>query len=234
MARDDDSLEQRASALSAFVPPPMSPALEAELGTLAPVATRRPVRQLARLVALSLLYATGVLALVTVRDDANELPIGWMVSVGIAWLAGFVVPVYLAVVPPAGEVMPRWQLAGALAITMAIAFVVLGLALHPSGPSSVSYGVARFVHGHWCLELGIATAIVPVILGAIFLRGALPVASRWVAAALGAGGGSLGGLVLHLHCHVTDALHVGLVHGGVVGVSALLAAAIVPRATDVR
>jgi hypothetical protein len=36
--------------------------------------------------------------------------------------------------------------------------------------------------------------------------------------------------VLHLHCHVTDAAHVGLIHGGVVVVSALLSAALVPRA----
>jgi hypothetical protein len=73
-----------------------------------------------------------------------------------------------------------------------------------------------------------------VVIGAIFLRGALPVGSRWVAAALGAGGGSLGGLMLHLHCPVVDGIHVGLVHGGVVGMAALLAAALVPRATHVR
>jgi len=40
--------------------------------------------------------------------------------------------------------------------------------------------------------------------------------------------------VLHLHCPVTDGLHVGLVHGAVVGVAALLAALLVPRAIDVR
>ena len=84
---------------------------------------------------------------------------------------------------------------------------MLGLALHPSGPSSQAYGADRFVHGHTCLELGLATALVPVVIGAIFLRGALPVGSRWIAAALGAGGGCLGGLVLHLHCHIADGLH---------------------------
>jgi hypothetical protein len=75
---------------------------------------------------------------------------------------------------------------------------------------------------------------VPVVIGAIFLRGALPVGSRWIAAALGAGGGCLGGLVLHLHCRVADGAHVGLIHGGVVVVAAALSAAIVPRATQVR
>jgi hypothetical protein len=220
--------------LPAFVPPPMSAALDAELASLAPVKTRQPMRQFAKLAIISLVYSAGLLAILTVRDDAGELPMGWMIAAGLAWLSGFALPLYLALVPGPGAVMPRWKLAGGAAIAMAIFFVALGLAIHPSGHSSVQYGAERFVHGHWCLELGLATAIVPVICGAIFLRGALPVASRWVAAGLGAGGGSLGGLVLHLHCHITDALHVGLIHGGVVGVSALLAAAIVPRATEPR
>jgi len=110
---------------------------------------------------------------------------------------------------------------------------VLGLLVHPSSPTlSLDYGWDHFGHGHTCLELGLATALVPVVAGAIFLRGALPVGSRWTAASLGAGGGCLGGLVLHLHCRVADKLHVGLIHGGVVVVAALLAAALVPRATD--
>jgi hypothetical protein len=78
----------------------------------------------------------------------------------------------------------------------------------------------------------LATAFVPVVAGVLALRGAVPVGSRWIAAALGAGGGCLGGLVLHVHCHVADGVHVGLVHGGVVIVASLLGAALVPRAVD--
>jgi hypothetical protein len=215
-------------------PPPMSPMLEAELAQLAPVATRRPVRQIALLVALSLAYGAGVLAMLAMRADARELPMGWLVGAGAAWLLGFVVPLYLATVPRRGAVMPRWKLASAAALIGSIGFIALGLTMHPSGPSSVTLGWEHFGRGAGCLGVGIATALVPVVGGAIFLRGALPVGSRWIAAALGAGGGSLGGLVLHMHCRVTDGLHVGLIHGGVVGVAALLAAALVPRATDVR
>jgi hypothetical protein len=115
-----------------------------------------------------------------------------------------------------------------------VGFVALGLLVHPSGERSVHYGTEHFARGHTCLEIGLATALVPVVVGALFLRGALPVGSRWIAAALGAGGGCLGGLVLHLHCHVTDGLHVGLIHGGVVVLAALLSAALAPRATDRR
>jgi len=228
-----DPLDELA-ALPPSAPPPLAAALETELDALRPVATRRPVRQLVMLVAVSLIYGAGILAIVTTRRDASELPMGWMVGAGLGWLFGFVIPCHLAMVPRTGTVMPRWRLAAIAATITAIGFVMLGALIHPSGPSSTQYGAEHFARGHACLEIGLATAVVPIVLGTIFLRGALPVGSRWIAAALGAGGGSLGGLVLHLHCHVTDVLHVSLVHGGVVVVAALLAAAMVPRAADVR
>ncbi|MEO8704704.1 MAG: NrsF family protein [Kofleriaceae bacterium] len=219
----------------AAMPPPAPPAigdaLERELGSIAPVAMRRPLRQLAILVVLSLLYGAGLVAFLTIRDDMVELPMGWLAAVGVGWLFGFIVPSYLALMPRKGTMMPRWPIAAVAAVVTSVAFVSLGLAVHPMGEHSLTYGVDRFAHGHSCLELGLLASFVPVVIGAIFLRGALPVGSRWIAAALGAGGGCLGGLVLHLHCRVADGLHVGLIHGGVVVVAALLSAAIVPRAT---
>ena len=211
------------------VPPGMSAALEAELGKLAPVRARRPHRQLAILAACSLGYAAVLLAVLSLRRDLDELPVGWLVGAGCAWLAGFVAPMYLAVVPRAGSVMPRWQAAAALAIVASCAFVVLGWYVHPHGVSSKDYGWDHFLRGHGCLWLGLATALVPVALGALFVRGAMPVRSRWLAAALGAGGGCLGGLLLHAHCPIADRYHVGLIHGGVVAVAAVLSALIVPR-----
>jgi len=155
----------------------------------------------------------------------------WMAGAAIAWALGFVLPLYLALIPRPGAVMPRWRLAGFAAITCAAAFMLLGLLVHPHGPSSLDL-TGHFAHGHACMEIGLLTALVPVALGALVLRGALPVGARWTAAGLGAAGGSLGGLVLHLHCPIADALHLGLVHGGVVVIAALLSAFIVPRATD--
>lgn len=216
-----------------FAPPPMSAALEAELGTLVAVPPRRPGRQLAILFAASLAYGAGVLAMVHTRADAGELPTAWLIGGGLAWLLGFVVPCHLAVSPAPGSMMSSHRLATMAAIVASIAFVVMGFLVHPAGPSSVQYGTERFVQGHPCLELGLATALVPVILGAVFLRGAMPVGSRWIAASLGAGAGSLGGLVLHLHCRITDPLHTGVIHAGVVLAAAVLSAALVPRFTDV-
>lgn len=212
-------------------PPPLSPALDAELRSLAPVSARRPLRQLALVIAISLVYGAALLAALSMRRDMAELPTSWLVATGIAWFLGFAVPSYLALVPRAGTMTPRWGLAATSAVVTSVAFVVLGLVVHPSGPSSADY-TDNFLRGHTCLELGLATALVPVVVGAVFLRGALPVGSRPIAAALGAGGGCLGGLVLHLHCHVADGLHVGVIHGGVVIVAALLSAALAPRATD--
>jgi hypothetical protein len=181
---------------------------------------------------VSLVYGAGLIAALKMRRDMNELPSSWIVATAFAWLLGFAVPCYLALVPRAGSVMPRWRWAAASAVVTSIAFIVLGLVVHPSGPTSLHYGWEKFARGHTCLELGLATAMLPVIVAALFLRGALPVGSRWIAAALGAGGGCLGGLVLHLHCRIADGLHIGLIHGGVVLVAALLSAALVPRATD--
>ena len=214
-------------------PGPLSAVLEAELDKLAPVKTRRPARQLATLAGISLVYGAGLVAMFTVRRDLDQLPMPWLLAAGLAWLLGFVIPCYLALVPRPGAVTPRWRWAAASAIVASIAFVVLGLVVHPTVPGvSKTLGWEHLARGHTCLELGVLGALVPVIVGALFLRGALPVGSRWVAAALGAGGGCLGGLVLHLHCPITDAPHVGLIHGGVVLVSALLSAAFVPRATE--
>jgi len=228
---DPTDIVDSLGAARAPKPPPIGAALEAELDRLGPVKTRRPGRQLATLAGISLVYGAGLLAMFTVRGDLHELPMGWLVAAGVAWLLGFVIPCYLALVPRPGQVMPRWQWAAASAVVASIAFVVLGLVVHPSGAHSHTLGWEHLPRGHTCLELGVASALVPVVAGALFLRGALPVGSRWIAAALGAGGGCLGGLVLHLHCPITDAPHVGLVHGGVVVVSAVLSAALVPRVT---
>lgn len=229
-----DRLANHLANQAAPSPPPLSAALESELTHLDAVAPRRPMRELSILLGISFVYGAGLVAALTMRRDMHELPVSFIIGAAVAWVLGFAVPCYMALVPGAGAVTPKPQLALVSAIIASIGFVALGLLVHPSGPSSTSYGWHNFARGHTCLEIGLASAFVPVLIGALFLRGALPVGSRWIAAALGAGGGCLGGLVLHLHCHVADALHVGLVHGGVVIVAALLSAAVVPRATTLR
>lgn len=227
---DLPALDQLAAAVPR--PPAIGTLLEAELASMKPVATRRPLRHLVVLGGLSLLYGGVLVVVLSTRKDMSELPMYWLAAVALAWLFGFLVPSYFALVPARGRMTPRWKPAVIAAVVASVGFVSLGLAVHPMGEHSLEYGFDRFAHGHTCLEIGLATALVPVVIGAIFLRGALPVGSRWIAAALGAGGGCLGGLVLHLHCNIADGLHIGVIHGGVVIVAAALSAAIVPRTTQ--
>jgi hypothetical protein len=231
---DADSSLDALDALGAQPPPvapPLSALLEGELANLKAVAPRRPLRQVAMLAIGSLAYAGLLLAFLSLRADLGELPSAWIVGAGTAWFLGFGLATYFALVPRVGSMTPRWRAAVAITAITSVAFIALGLSVHPDGADSLHYGMPYLIKGHGCLWLGLATALVPVILGAIFLRGAVPVFSRWIAAALGAAGGCLGGLLLHMHCRIADGPHIGIIHGGVVVVAAGLAALLVPRAT---
>jgi hypothetical protein len=82
-------------------------------------------------------------------------------------------------VPRPGDVTPRFTWAGASAAAASVFFIALGVLVHPHAATSANppgwFGVT---HGYACLELGLLAALVPVAIGAIFLRGALPVGSR--------------------------------------------------------
>jgi hypothetical protein len=230
----DTRLEESLSALAAATvdAPPMSEELKREVGELAPVRTRAPRRQLVAVLGLSLLYGGGILALLGTRRDLEELPLAWLVGGGALWLASYGAITWMVLVPPRAQVMPRWRLAAALSIAAAALFVAGGLML-PSSVAAVGYTydvspAAWFAHGRGCMGWGLAAAALPVALSAAAVRGAVPVGSRWAAAAIGAAGGSLGGLVLHLHCAIGERMHVGLVHGGVVVVAAAVAALVAP------
>ncbi len=227
--RDDELAELR--PLEPLASPPPSAALEAELAALTPVRPRRPVRDASLIVITGLVFAGGMLAMMEVRADLLELPRIWLWTMGAAWLLGFVVPAWLALVPPRGQVIARWRAAAAAGGISAVLFVVSGFALQPHCPSSYT-SLEETLHHYGCLEVGLLASLVPVLLAAIAVRGAFPVGSRWAAAALGAAGGSLGGLMLHFHCSITDRVHVGVMHGGVVIIAALISALVVPRATD--
>lgn len=231
--RDRDDLELPLSSLPAPPPPPLGAALEGELGRLAPVRPRRPLRDAAIILATGLGFAGAMLAMMKVRRDLLELPLSWLILMGLAWLLGFVVPAWLVVVPPRGQVIARWRAAAVAGAISAVLFVVCGFVIQPSGPSSLP-SLSSPLHSFGCLEIGLIASIVPISLSAIAVRGAFPVGSRWAAAALGGAGGALGGLMLHFHCPVTDPVHVGVMHGGVVIAAALLSALLAPRATDAR
>ncbi len=213
--------------------PPLSDELERELGDLTSTRPRSPVRQLLAYGLVSLAVAGGILAVLALRPDLAHLPRLWLVVYCTGWLLGFLGLGMAALLPRSGQVSPSWRLAGLGAIAAGAGFVTAGLVFARDVPGH-SFMPPHDLHhllqyGQGCLKMGVVTAIVPVGLGALFLRGAVPVGARWVAAGLGASGGALGGLMLHLHCPIGEPWHLGLVHGGVVVVSALLSTLIVPR-----
>lgn len=228
----DDHIERSLRALGdeVRVPPPPGPALLAELGRITPVRTRRPRRQFAAVSAISL-ASGGLLLLTRMRPDLAGLPVPWLVLYCAAWLASFLVITWLVLVPGPQRVMPSWRHAGIGAVVASLGFVLAGLLFDRHAPGSVVHQATLhdLLHGSKCLLFGGLAALVPVALSALLLRGSIPVGSRWAGAGVGAAGGSLGGLVLHLHCPVADALHLGVIHGGLVVIGAVVGALAVPR-----
>jgi hypothetical protein len=223
----DQKIEESLGALAGGeAVPPLGADLERELGALAPVKTRAPARQLAGIMALSLLYASGLVALIGLRRDIGAMPRWHFLSFAGLWLASFSSVSWLVVIPPRGQIMPRARLAAVVAGCAAVLLIGGGLLLPRSAPGlSTVYSptVSAVVEHAGCIRWGLLGAALPILLAAIAVRGSVPVGSRLAAAALGAGGGALGGLVLQFHCPITERFHVGLVHGGLVVLAALLA-----------
>jgi len=214
-------------------PPPLGAALEAELRAMppGPIATRRPPRQVALIIAVSLGWAMAMVGLLTVRADLDELPRGWLVAYLAAWLGAFAVPTTLLVVPARGSMLPRWAPAAAVAAVATLGFVVGGLALAEHGPSSLHRGLASWAG---CLSTGLATAVVPMLLLGLALRGVAPTATRATAVAIGAAAGAVGGFMLHLHCPIADGMHLGVIHGGVAVIAAGVGGLLLPRWLEAR
>ncbi len=212
--------------------PPLSEQLESELADLKPAPARRPGRRFWLVLPLSLFWGVAVLWMLELRPDLSGLPELWLSLYLGAWLAGFVLIGWAAMVPRAGSVMPNWRYAGVAAVLAGAGFVAAGLLFDRHVPGSsilTERSVEGFVNrAHRCLTWGMITACVPLALGVLALRGRVPVGGYWAGAGLGAAGGCLGGLMLHLHCHIADGLHLGLVHGGLVILSALIGALLIP------
>lgn len=226
--RLDDTLRELGQAR--LTPPPLPDALQAELSELRPTRPRSPRRRFVALGLVSLAYCASLLLTMELRPDLWELPRPWLVLYCAAWLVAFVALGWLAVVPGPGRIMPDWRRAGVAAALAGIGFVAAGFLFEqPPPPGSPA---SRGGLGLGCVALGVVTALVPVALGALLLRGRVPVGSRWAGAGMGAAGGSLGGLLLHLYCPLGHGLHLGLSHGGVVVVSAILGAVLIPRAAS--
>lgn len=212
-------------------PPPPSPELRREIESAGPKRPRRPCVQLLAVGGISLIYAAAVLGALSLRADLATLPAVWVVGRAGLWITCFFGLLYAAMVPPAGEVMPRARKAAILAAAAALAVAGAGFAWTPGaeGSGAAASLPAALTGGTGCLKIGVAVALLPLALAAVAIRGAVPTGSRWVGFALGVAAGSLAGLVLHFFCGITERMHLGLVHPLAALIAGAVGALIVPR-----
>jgi hypothetical protein len=168
-----------------------------------------------------------LLWLVRMRRDLLDLPLSWVVALAALWLLGFAGIMTAVLVPPRGQVMPAWRRCAWSAAAAVALFLLIGALPAPVAPGRSVVpepgltGLWR--HGRSCLLFGLVCAVVPALLAGRAVRGAAVIGAQWVAAAIGAASGALGGLVLHLYCPVTEGWHLSLSHGGVVLTASVLA-----------
>jgi hypothetical protein len=197
--------------------PPPSAELLALVGQGGAVRGRRPVRQLVIFLAVSLLVGAALVAGparwiwgCALRPDLSLLPHVWVVGAGALWLSAFVILAPLLLLPVRGQVLLRVRVLrlAPLVAWLALAAVSLASPAVP-GVSFVARDPATAVStALQCFAAALVFALGPVLLGLASLRRAIPVGAGWVGAALGAAGGVLAGLCLHLHCPWASPSHV--------------------------
>jgi hypothetical protein len=232
MTKLEDDLSSLAVFPSSVAPPPPSAALMASVSAMRPVRTRVPLWTLLIVAVATSVYPVVALALYPLRRDLHALPKLWFATVALAWLAGFVVPLTLALIPRAGQVLTDGARAGRAALLVTLTLVLVGFLLTVDAPgiTLVPTSVWEMFRHYWwgCVSFGLKVSIPAVLVAGVLLRKVAVSRLRALGAAIGAAGGALAGLALHALCPVGGALHVGFSHGGGVVIGALLGALWLP------
>ena len=215
--RASDRFAAIGPAPTAAVIPPPSPALLAALADLAPVRPRRPARSLFVVLFAGCAYPAWTLASSPLPPQLATSPVVWLMAQAALWLAGFVVPLAVILVPARGQVLPDGARALRCALLTTAMILGSGLAPHPSSPAPL------FASWLPCLLRGGKLAAPTIAAGAFALRGAAQADAWRLGAALGLAAASLAGPTLHLACAPCFA-RVGLPWGGFVVASAALGA----------
>jgi hypothetical protein len=216
--------------------PPPSAALEAMIGADArPVPRRRPGRALGVVVLASLAVLGAHLYWLGLRHDLAALPAWWFWAVTAAWLAAYLTPLGVALVPRRGSMLVSARTARAVAIAVPVLAITMMALLRIDAPPSTMIPDslhATIARAATCLLTGLEMGVIPFALGVLALRRApQPVDTRWIGAALGAASGTLSALMLHAHCWVGGAFHTVAAHAGQAVLGAILGALLVPWLT---
>jgi hypothetical protein len=219
-------------------PPPASPALRASLDGMRPVRTRVPLRTLLVVLAAACAYPVSAVAIYPLRKDLSTLPAAWLIAVALVWLAGFTVPLVLALLPPRRQVLPNASRAARVAVLAALTLVLTGLLFTVDAPGVTilpKTAWAGFLPLWWhCVSFSLKATVPTLLVASIVLRRMTVVNLSYLGTAVGAVGGALSGLTLHGLCPYGGALHVGLAHGGGVVIGAVLGALWLPLLVRVQ
>lgn len=212
--------------------PAPSAALLASLQTMKPVRTRVPLLTLLLVAAAGCAFPAYAFAMFPLRRDLSALPPAWVAGMALFWLAGFLVPLTLAVLPSRHQVLPNSTWAMRAAVLASTVLVLIGLLFTVDAPGVTILPKTtwdQFVDLWWhCVSFGLKVSVPMVLLGGLILRRVNLFHLRALGAAIGAAGGALAGLTLHGLCPYGGAVHVGLAHGGGVVIGALVGALWLP------
>ena len=219
-------------------PPPASPALRASLDAMKPVRTRVPWRTLLVVLAAACAYPVSAVAIYPLRKDLSALPLAWLISVALVWLAGFSIPLVLALLPRRRQVLPDVSQAARVAVLAALTLVLTGLLFTVDAPGVTILPKtpwAGFLPLWWhCVSFSLKATVPMLLVASVALRRMTVVNLSNLGTAVGAVGGALSGLTLHGLCPYGGALHVGLAHGGGVVIGAALGALWLPLLVRVQ
>src|SRR5689334_9851267 len=115
--------------------PPPSPQLIAALSDLKAVRTRVPLRSLAGVLSLSLLYGGLAFTVRPMREDLPLLSASWLLIFGVVWVMGFALPLAAALLPRPRAVLPDPIRACRVATAVAALLILIGLLFTPEGRS---------------------------------------------------------------------------------------------------
>lgn len=185
--------------------------------------SRAPTRR-RRLIALiaSVAWVGVTFAVFGLRPDFGALP--------LAYVEAQVVAPYLLAVTCLAVALASGRLGlgaslGPLALVALLApssFLLTGAALPV--PHEPATGSSSLVGAFVCLDITVAWSVVPLVFGAIALRGAFPAASIWRSALVGAAAGLFAGATINLHCPNVAHFHLLVGHGLPVIAAALIGA----------
>jgi len=192
-----------------------------------PVTTREPLRTVVGVGALSV--AAGVLVLATVGWRADLLgPSGgprWLY--GLACLVSFALQLSAALLPAPHQVLPASRRARRCSLALLAITVPLGVAVGSATPSALPSTPDVWSGALHCALISLAAATTPALLGVLVLLRLTPRGPWQSALAVGGAAGTLGGLLLSLHCPRSDLTHLILVHATTVVLPAVLLALLV-------